>query len=97
MLTVREASKELSARWELRSFDINGRAIKAIPYGIVPGGFHETIHPAPLKIGQLYVAELGALGGHGERFFVISPYGGYVEPPKVTVLQSRPLSTQNEH
>lgn len=72
-LWVRELSGDSPVVWQLESVDYNGRRTRELAYGAVPSGMKEKISAAPLRVGQLYRAELLALGGGSSKEFVISP------------------------
>ena len=61
----------------------NGQELSNIRYGKVPLGLRQTMPAEPLKVGQLYVVALNALGGMEIAYFVISP-----SDRPVTALQS---------
>jgi hypothetical protein len=68
-----ELSSATPIIWNLESLDYNGREIDRLAYGTVPSGTKQASAAKPLRVGQLYRAELSTIDGGGSQEFVISP------------------------
>ena len=86
-LTVIELSRVPLVTWELRSVDRNGRSVGDLGYGLVPSGMTQKVSAKPLRLGQLYRVEMGALDGAGSKEFVVSPEPDNGQSNLVTIVR----------
>ena len=88
-IRIEAVGRTPSLVWEIASSDYNGTELPQVAYGSLPKEFTEKVKSEALRIGQLYQVQIQALGGGGDRYFVISRYEHYREPD-VTVLTASP-------
>jgi hypothetical protein len=72
-LAILELSTGTPTAWQLESLEYNGRDIGKLAYGATPSGTKQAVAAKPLRVGQLYRAELFTIDGGGSQEFVISP------------------------
>lgn len=85
-IVVQRMDRTPSDIWDIESQDLNGTMLSDVTYGKTPAHFRQKIAPQKLEVGRLYLVDLRALGGGGDQYFVMSPYSGFYEAPKVTFL-----------
>lgn len=73
-LEVDEHSTQSRTVWEIESVATNGRELRRLGYGQLPGGFRQKVAPKPLKVGQMYMVTLWGPEGMDQTYFVIARY-----------------------